>query len=356
MLSDESGLLVQFLLALGVVLILILLLAWIMKKLNVVSSRIVHQGGDPRLSIKEAIAVDHKRKLVLVSRDHVEHLLLIGGDNDLLVEHHIMPMPPQQQPHANAPIQQPPRVANPAPGGHRPLAPQSGPLPHREMGNTQQMPANAVRAPAPVAPGQAQPALRDADLAAKVSSASIVAAAAEALGEPRPKDRATNQPAQKGSRFQPPLNNPPKTTTASFEDTSRQPMSKREETAEEPTEPPMAPTKPVVSYSGPEEDRTKAPALKAPEVTLSDANATADAAPAQEKEKAGHTNEIPMEMTEKPTQEEPEATLDIPPAEDDPEAETPDASTEEHHQLRPEASYDDEITRLLNELSSEIKK
>ena len=86
MLSIESGVLVQVLIGFGVILILIFLLTWIMKKLNLVSARIARQGEDPRLSIKEVIAVDHKRRLLLVQRDHVEHLLLIGGESDLLVE------------------------------------------------------------------------------------------------------------------------------------------------------------------------------------------------------------------------------------------------------------------------------
>ena len=96
MLSNESGLLVQFLLALGVVLLLILLLAWILKKLNAVSVRVGRHGEEPRLSIREAIQVDHKRRLVLVQRDQFEHLLLVGGENDLLVEHHIPPLAAQQ--------------------------------------------------------------------------------------------------------------------------------------------------------------------------------------------------------------------------------------------------------------------
>ena len=97
MFNEESGLLLQFLVALGIVLILILLLAWILKKVNTLSSRVGREGADPRLSVREAIQVDHKRRLVLIRRDNVEHLVLIGGDNDLLVEHHIPPLAHAQQ-------------------------------------------------------------------------------------------------------------------------------------------------------------------------------------------------------------------------------------------------------------------
>ena len=39
-----------------------------------------------RLSVVEVAAIDPKRRLVLVRRDHVEHLLLIGGGNDVVIE------------------------------------------------------------------------------------------------------------------------------------------------------------------------------------------------------------------------------------------------------------------------------
>lgn len=39
-----------------------------------------------RLGLVEALPLDGKRRLVLVRRDGVEHLLLLGGGADLLVE------------------------------------------------------------------------------------------------------------------------------------------------------------------------------------------------------------------------------------------------------------------------------
>lgn len=43
--------------------------------------------GARRLQVVETLAVDPRRRLVLVRRDGVEHLLLIGGATDLVVEH-----------------------------------------------------------------------------------------------------------------------------------------------------------------------------------------------------------------------------------------------------------------------------
>lgn len=47
-------------------------------------------GRQPRLSVMDAAAVDSRRRLVLIRRDDVEHLLLIGGPTDVVVEQNIM--------------------------------------------------------------------------------------------------------------------------------------------------------------------------------------------------------------------------------------------------------------------------
>jgi hypothetical protein len=44
---------------------------------------------EPRLSVTEQVSVDGRRKLVLVRRDDVEHLLMIGGPVDIVVEEKI---------------------------------------------------------------------------------------------------------------------------------------------------------------------------------------------------------------------------------------------------------------------------
>ena len=42
--------------------------------------------GKKRLRIVEVLAVDAKRRLILVRRDDTEHLVLLGADRDLVVE------------------------------------------------------------------------------------------------------------------------------------------------------------------------------------------------------------------------------------------------------------------------------
>lgn len=44
------------------------------------------RSRQPRLGVVDAYDVDRQRQLVLVRRDNVEHLIMIGGPNDLLIE------------------------------------------------------------------------------------------------------------------------------------------------------------------------------------------------------------------------------------------------------------------------------
>ncbi|WP_421722997.1 flagellar biosynthetic protein FliO [Bauldia sp.] len=50
----------------------------------------------PRLAVVESLTLDSKRHLVLVRRDNVEHLLLVGGPSDLVVEPNISRTRPAQ--------------------------------------------------------------------------------------------------------------------------------------------------------------------------------------------------------------------------------------------------------------------
>lgn len=68
-------------LALLAVVALILLLARGARRLG------LDQGDRPgrRLAVVEALALDHRRRLVLVRCDHGEHLLLLGGERDIVL-------------------------------------------------------------------------------------------------------------------------------------------------------------------------------------------------------------------------------------------------------------------------------
>jgi flagellar protein FliO/FliZ len=48
------------------------------------------RGRQPRLAVIDQAAVDSRRRLVLIRRDNVEHLLIIGGPSDVVVEQNIV--------------------------------------------------------------------------------------------------------------------------------------------------------------------------------------------------------------------------------------------------------------------------
>ncbi len=75
----------RFVLALAFVILLILACAWIARRLGL-GGRIVAKGGRRRLAIVEVLPLDGRRRLVLLKRDGIEHLLLLGQQNDLVIE------------------------------------------------------------------------------------------------------------------------------------------------------------------------------------------------------------------------------------------------------------------------------
>src|SRR5215831_18469530 len=48
------------------------------------------RARQPRLAVIDAATVDGRRRLVLIRRDNVEHLLMIGGQADIVVESNIV--------------------------------------------------------------------------------------------------------------------------------------------------------------------------------------------------------------------------------------------------------------------------
>lgn len=81
----------RFVLALVAVLGLIGLIAWAARRFGLVPGGAISAGRGRRLVVVESLAVDGKRRLVLVRRDDREHLLLLGAGtgSDLVVERDI---------------------------------------------------------------------------------------------------------------------------------------------------------------------------------------------------------------------------------------------------------------------------
>ena len=80
----------RFLGALVIVVALIFALAWIAKRLGL-GGRVASARGKRRLGVQEVLTLDSKRRLVLLKRDGVEHLILLGLNDDVVVETGIVP-------------------------------------------------------------------------------------------------------------------------------------------------------------------------------------------------------------------------------------------------------------------------
>ncbi|UXN64338.1 CvpA family protein [Phyllobacterium sp. A18/5-2] len=154
--GDTAAPIVGFVLLFILVIALLLIVFAILRRVTGGTFVAGGRNRQVRLSVTDAAAVDNRRRLVLVRRDDVEHLILIGGPSDLVIEQNIRQFakqPSRAEPAAHAapaepepraasgtaetPRTQPaapavpaPRVAPPAPPTQRPAQPvQAAPAP-----------------------------------------------------------------------------------------------------------------------------------------------------------------------------------------------------------------------------------
>lgn len=181
----------------GAALLVLAIILWIIRRRGG-SSPFIRGGKNrqPRLQVLDATAVDARRRLVLVRRDNVEHLVMIGGPTDIVIESGIGAIPfmkdvqePQnamlettapekaiaaERTRALAPSTET-EMRTPVPAAPRAVAPQPEPRPARAPSPAPQpapQPAPPVAArptPAPVAPSAPAPAPRPAPSQAAAS-------------------------------------------------------------------------------------------------------------------------------------------------------------------------------------------
>lgn len=219
--GSELPLPVQFFLAFLIVLELIGATAWAVRQFG--SGRLGGantRGRQPRLGVIDYASVDARRRLILVRRDNVEHLLMIGGPTDVVVEANIVravAASPRDAAMPRAPTMEMPR-AIPLPetsnGGSWPLQPEPIAPPPAAPRASRYEPLPEEPAPAsvplqPVAEAPAKPQ-RDtlAALADELSARPVPSALparnrntspprrpqTEARSEPRPEPRLPNSP------------------------------------------------------------------------------------------------------------------------------------------------------------------
>ena len=103
LMNGENGSAINLVLITLALVILLIVVFWIFRKMTGTAARRAMRSRVPRLSITDSTTVDEKRYLVMVRRDNIEHLLLIGGANDLVVESNIVRAQSSQKP-ASQPV------------------------------------------------------------------------------------------------------------------------------------------------------------------------------------------------------------------------------------------------------------
>jgi flagellar protein FliO/FliZ len=89
--ASETPMAIRFLLPFLIVLGVIGAAGWAMRQFNIARlAGIKSHGRLPRLAVLDSIDVSRSRRLVLIRRDSVEHLLLIDGPTDVVIETNVV--------------------------------------------------------------------------------------------------------------------------------------------------------------------------------------------------------------------------------------------------------------------------
>ncbi|WP_051541005.1 flagellar biosynthetic protein FliO [Ahrensia sp. 13_GOM-1096m] len=86
--GEQTALIIYYFVIFVALIIAVFILRWLWKTMS--GGTFVHGAkSERRLAVVDATAVDSRRRLVLVRRDNVEHLVMIGGMSDVLIESNI---------------------------------------------------------------------------------------------------------------------------------------------------------------------------------------------------------------------------------------------------------------------------
>ena len=199
--ADNRVLQIGFLAACGIAALVVLALIYRL----VFAHRLRIPGGrtrQPRLGLVDAFSLDGQRQLVLVRRDNVEHLVMIGGPNDVLIEPQInRAMAPARENNQPSPLLAPgaPGRRSEAAGVAAPVAAEAPPTKVAASLAASWPAAASAAAPAPAVP-RAPTAASAAPPPAAAASAAAPRAPAEGPANattpsPRPTEPEQGRPA-----------------------------------------------------------------------------------------------------------------------------------------------------------------
>jgi hypothetical protein len=170
LLGGQGATLLTAIIIVAVALLALVGVFWLIR--NRAASTFIRGGKNrqPRLAVLDATAVDTRRRLVLIRRDDVEHLVMIGGPTDIVIESRIARHDDLQATPAAQPRQQ--RAAPPA---AEPVRPARAAAPTQAAQHPVERPVRPAEAAHPTPPqARQQPA------SAPLAAASAGAAAAPA--------------------------------------------------------------------------------------------------------------------------------------------------------------------------------
>lgn len=156
------------------VLVMLVLLLLVLRMLRNLLPGTYVRGGKSRhrLAVVDAAPVDANRRLILVRRDDVEHLLLIGGSGDVIVETGIGATAAQERHAVQAPAA--PAAPAPAPAQSAATAVPTRQAPVQKGGDTERQAARSA-GPAAPAPAAAMAPARSDTAASAAPAASLPA-------------------------------------------------------------------------------------------------------------------------------------------------------------------------------------
>lgn len=145
-----------------VLLVIVLVIVRLVRSMTFGTFVVGGKNRKTRLAVMDATPVDSHRRLVLVRRDDVEHLILIGGPTDVVVEQHIRAGVPQQARRPGSPEGAPEAAARARMPSAQPLVqapPPRQPEPHVRATTPPPPPAQPMRGttPPPPAPRPVEP-------------------------------------------------------------------------------------------------------------------------------------------------------------------------------------------------------